>query len=125
MKNLLITGLLFFVFQIYSCEEGSMRTITTDHNGYAEEYMKIPANGKIKIVDIDANCAEIERAGKFYKTRYIFTLRELTVILDCTCDQFKSTEYFNVTKDDKIKLSIRNGEAETRYKIKYDFVETK
>jgi hypothetical protein len=116
---------IFSLVLLSSCGEGTMKFITTDRNGYAEEAFIMPADGKIKILEIDASCSEVERGGKFRKTHYYFTLYDLKTILDCDCDGFKPTEYVNVTKDDKVKLIIKYGEESTRYRIKYDFLETK
>jgi hypothetical protein len=125
MKKALLLGFIFCVFQIYSCEDGMMYYITTDQAGFAQEFFKIPANGKFKITDIDAQCSEMQKGGRIYKTHYLFTLRELTLVLDCDCDNFKEMEYIKVEKGDKIRMAITHGEATSKYKIKYDFKEDK
>jgi hypothetical protein len=125
MKKIITFLGFIIIMMFFSCGEGTMRYIMTDRNGYAEESIVIPANGKIKILEIDANCNEVERGGKFRKTHYYFTLYDLKTILDCDCDNFKQTDYLSVTKDDKIKLIIKYGEESTKYRIKYDFVESK
>jgi hypothetical protein len=125
MKKLLLFGIVILFFQFCSCDDGTMYYITTDQSGFAQEFLKIPADGKIKITSVDALCSEVQKAGKFFRTHYLFSLRELTVILDCDCDNFKPTEYFNVQKDDKIKLVITHGEVTAKYKIKYEFIEGK
>jgi hypothetical protein len=124
MKKYLIITLILTAILLLACEGGSMKFITTDHDGYAEEYFMIPENGKIKITELDANCSEVEKAGKFYHTQYLFTLGELRTVLNTECTDFKPTEFINVEKGDKIKMMIKHGEASTRYKIKYEFVKT-
>jgi hypothetical protein len=125
MKKLFLFTILFSLLTFVSCDDETMYIITTDHSGYAEEYLKIPTNGKIKFTYIDALCGEVNKGGRIYKTHYQVSLRELTVFFDCYCDNFIPTEYFKVEKGDKIRLIIQNGEVTTRYKIKYDFIENK
>lgn len=122
MKKYLFITFVFVSILFMACEEGSIKFITTDHDGYAEELFVIPETGKIKITEIDANCNEIEKAGKFYKTHYEFDIRGMKVVLNSDCSDFKPTEFTTVEKGDKIKMVIRHGEANTRYKIKYEFI---
>lgn len=122
MNKRLFINFIFISVLIFACNGGSIKFIMTDHNGYAEELFVIPDNGKIRIIEIDAACSEVEKAGKIYKTHYLFTLGELKTILNIDCSEFSPTEYFSVEKGDKIKMIIKHGEASTRYKIKYEFV---
>jgi hypothetical protein len=125
MKTYLFIISLISTIFLFACGDGgSIKFITTDHDGYAEEIFVIPENGKIKITELDANCSEVEKAGKFYHTQYVFTLGELRTVLNTECTDFKPTEFINVEKGDKIKMMIKHGEESTRYKIKYEFIKT-
>jgi len=121
MNRYIFLSLFFFIIVISSCEEGNVKYILTDQDGYAEELFVIPENGKIKITAIDANCNEVNKGGKLFYTQYLFTLRDFKVILNTECTNFNPTEYFEVEKGDKIKMIIKHGEGNTRYKILYDF----
>jgi len=121
MNRYIYSFLFFFFILIVGCEEGNVKYILTDQDGYAEEYFIIPESGKIKITAIDANCNEINKGGKLFYTQYLFTLRDFKVILNSNCTNFSPTEYFEVEKGDKIKMVIKHGEGNTRYKILYDF----
>jgi len=122
MKKRYFYFIVSLVIFLTACDDGNMQFITTDHTGYAEEYMTIPENGKIRITELDANCSEVERAGKFHKTQYIFTIGDFKTILNAECSEFKPTGFIDVQKGDKIKMMIKYGEESTRYKIKYEFV---
>ena len=122
-KHLCITFILLSI-TLFACDESSFKFITTDHNGYAEELFPITESGKMRIIEVDANCSEVEIAGKFHKTLYWFTMGEFKTLLNSECTDFKPTEFFIVQKGDKIKMMIKYGEENTRYKIKYEFVKT-
>lgn len=122
MKKNLFFILIPLLALILACEEGSMKIITTDHTGYAEEMFVVPEDGKIRITELDANCSEVERAGKFYKTTYIFTIGDFKTILNSQCSEFSPTQFVDVSKGDKIKMMIKYGEESTKYRVKYEFV---